>query len=899
MAFVLTGYGPLVVALVSIVCRMTDRLLLHVLMLALALAPRLAHAVTAQPLNPPTFTAEDLAQSLLAGEGIVISNVQFVGNNTAAGTFTDGAASIGIPDGIILSSGAVSGIQGPNEFDGLSTDFAGAGDPDLDTLTSSSTQDASVLEFDFVPSSSAITFTYVFASEEYNEYANTGFNDVFGFFVNGTNLALLPDGVTPVSINTVNGGNPDDQTGPVNPAFFVGNDCSDTPCSIDMEADGRTVALELHATVTPNVTNHMKIAIADTGDDSLDSWVFIQSGSFSVAENCTNGIDDDGDDLIDNADPDCHVCGDGNLDPGEQCDDGNVAPDDGCGPTCQLEGSTTTTSTTTSTVTTQPPTTTTTSTTSTLGTTSSTTTSTSSSTTSSTSTSVTTTTSTSSTSTTSTSSSTTSSTSTSSTSTTSTSSTTTTSTSSSTTTTLRSCTASAECDDGDPCNGGEVCESGFCLVQRGVGLTCMATRPIAVVTAFQGNSVALVDVRSLAVETTIPVGKAPWGVAWTPDGNRVFVTNREDDSVSVVDPIAEDVVATIGVGKQPLGVAVHPFLPRAYVTSYDDGKVSVIDTTTLGVVGTIAVDRGPAGVAVHPAGSRLYVSNYIDGTVSVIDVNAERVVATVPVPDLPLGIAVHPSGSKVYVVSLRGRMVTVIGTVSDTVLSRVRVGRKPVGVAFDPAGTRAYVSNSGDDSLTVLDAATDAVVGERPVGDFPLGVAVTDTGAVWSCDGDADQVTVIHSDTDVSSLEVPGAPVSMGLFIGALPDECPAPALVCDDANPLTGDACQPGVGCTNELVPGARGIGQAVDALVELAGDPSRDGDPLVVQVRQVLPEIASAVEAAETGGDKAAIKLARKALGPLMKLLGRARREGTLGAAGPQMLDIAREIRQQLRRL
>src|SRR4029434_5336960 len=102
-------------------------------------------------------------------------------------------------------------------------------------------------------------------------------------------------------------------------------------------------------------------------------------------------------------------------------------------------------------------------------------------------------------------------------------------------------------------------------------------------------------------------------------------------------------------------------------------------------------------------------------------------------------------------------------------------------------------------------------------------------------------------------LAVPGAPVSMGLFIGALPDECPAPALVCDDANPLTRDACQPGVGCTHEPVLGARGIGQAVDALEELAGDPNRDGDPLVVQVRQVLPDIASAVQATETGGDKA----------------------------------------------
>jgi YVTN family beta-propeller protein/cysteine-rich repeat protein len=804
--------------------------------LCLALLPRSGSAVTGTPLSPPTLTPDHLAQTLLGGGGgVTVSNVQFTGNPLAGGTFDGGAGSIGLDAGVVLSSGTVAGVAGPNDSDGQSTEFGLLGDADLNTLTSGgATNDAAVLEFDFVPTSSVITFTYVFGSEEYDEYANTGFNDVFGFFVNGTNLALLPDGVTPVTINTVNGGNPSNGTGPVNPAFFVGNDCTPRPCGIDMELDGRTVTLELRATVNPGVTNHLKMAIADVSDDSLDSWVFIKAGSFVVTENCSNGVDDDGDTLVDNADPNCHICGDGNADPGEQCDDGNVAAGDGCSPVCQLEGSSTTS-------TSGVPTT----------------------------------------------------------STTSTSSTTTTSTSTSTTTTLQSCTATPECDDGDPCNGDEVCEAGFCRVQRGIGPACTANRPIAVVTAFRDDAVALVDTRTLAVEATIPVGDAPWGVAWRPDGRRVFVTNREGRSVSVIDPVGQEVVATIGVGRQPLGVAVHPFLPRAYVTNYDDGTLSVIDTNTLAVAGTVNVGRGPAAVAVHPAGGKLWVTNYIAGSLSVVDAAAERVVATVAVPDLPLGVAVHPAGTKVYVVSHRGRLLTVLGTVSDTVLSRIRVGRKPVGVAFDAEGTRAYVSNSGDDTLTVLDAARDAIVGEVPVGNMPLGVAVAASGAVWACDGDSDDVRVVDPDGGADTLTIPGAPVSMGAFIGNLPDECPAPALVCDDANPLTDDTCEPGVGCNQDPVPGVRGVGAAVDAILALANDPAFEGDALVQRVRGALPALQSAVQAAETGGGKAAIRLAQRSLNPLAKLLTEARRDGTLGPVGPQLLDIAREIRQRLRQL
>lgn len=56
-----------------------------------------------------------------------------------------------------------------------------------------------------------------------------------------------------------------------------------------------------------------------------------------TAEICDDGIDNDEDGLVDQNDPDCQVCGDGDLDPGELCDDGNTNDGDGCSATCQPE----------------------------------------------------------------------------------------------------------------------------------------------------------------------------------------------------------------------------------------------------------------------------------------------------------------------------------------------------------------------------------------------------------------------------------------------------------------------------------------------------------------------------------------------------------------------------------
>ena len=48
--------------------------------------------------------------------------------------------------------------------------------------------DAAVLEFDFIAISDTILFDFVFASDEYLEFVNTAFNDVFGFFLSGPGI---------------------------------------------------------------------------------------------------------------------------------------------------------------------------------------------------------------------------------------------------------------------------------------------------------------------------------------------------------------------------------------------------------------------------------------------------------------------------------------------------------------------------------------------------------------------------------------------------------------------------------------------------------------------------------------------------------------------------------------
>jgi len=223
----------------------------------------------------------DLANQLV-GDGVTISNVVYTGAEIAAGRFTRGPQSVGFDTGILLSSGSVHNVIGPNSSDGITGNNGTPGDSALDTLSGFQTFDASVLEFDFIPDSDVVVFRYVFASDEYNEFVNSSFNDTFAFFVNGVNYATTGTG-QPISINTINRGNPFGSGGS-NSNLYRNNDLSDGGGSLDTEMDGLTVILTLAAPVNPGATNHMKLAIADASDRALDSVVFIETGSFQTAQ---------------------------------------------------------------------------------------------------------------------------------------------------------------------------------------------------------------------------------------------------------------------------------------------------------------------------------------------------------------------------------------------------------------------------------------------------------------------------------------------------------------------------------------------------------------------------------------------------------------------------------------
>ncbi|WP_374461434.1 choice-of-anchor L domain-containing protein [Chryseobacterium taeanense] len=259
--------------------------------------------VNAAGYAPTDYTPLQLVKDVLISSGTNscvtpnVSNVQVSPNLPAGnaqrswGYFHKGTTNFPFTDGIVLSTGYAEKAGNNYISTTLGDNLPTGSDPDLVAATnpSGSLNDAVILEFDFVPTSSQVKFNYLFASEEYTGSFPCSFSDAFALLLRPTaggpyvNMAVLPaPGTGPVSVTNIH---PQDSftgtnmgCGAPNVTFFGGYNTS----NIETNFNGRTVPLQATATVVPGQSYHFKMVLADAIDSSFDSAVFLEGGSFNI-----------------------------------------------------------------------------------------------------------------------------------------------------------------------------------------------------------------------------------------------------------------------------------------------------------------------------------------------------------------------------------------------------------------------------------------------------------------------------------------------------------------------------------------------------------------------------------------------------------------------------------------
>ncbi len=273
-------------------------------------------------------TAEEMVEVLIKAPpaNVTISNAARIGHGRASGTYTGGGTllglplwhrgPIGIPHGVVLSTGDIysvrGGLQKWNTSGSTTTVNFMPGDADLNALkVPGATRDAAGLTFN-VQSDKPQYFAceFVFGSEEYKEWVYNSYNDIFGVFVGVPNIAWIPPicGTggkwLPVSVDNVNKGHKGKPA--VGRLCYVNNSNVEKLPNWDprqTELDGLTARppfakpdqrFVLRTSMTrmePNTKYTVKLVIADNSDPLWDSAAFVKC--YFRAGACVIPVDDD------------------------------------------------------------------------------------------------------------------------------------------------------------------------------------------------------------------------------------------------------------------------------------------------------------------------------------------------------------------------------------------------------------------------------------------------------------------------------------------------------------------------------------------------------------------------------------------------------------------------------
>lgn len=223
-------------------------------------------------------SAIDMAQTIF-GDGVTVVGASYTGDDDSSGVYTNGdSITPGVTpadSGVMFSTGDLRGFtnstpwwsSNSNQSNSTTTTSSGPNnESDFNAAAGTSTFDASFLDADFIPTGDAMTMRFVFASEEFPEYATGAFQDFVGVWINGT-LVDLAVGDGDIDPNNLNAGS--------NSNLFVDN----TQDQYNTEMDGFTVAMTLTIPVISGQVNSIRIGVADVTDSQYDSTLLIAADS--------------------------------------------------------------------------------------------------------------------------------------------------------------------------------------------------------------------------------------------------------------------------------------------------------------------------------------------------------------------------------------------------------------------------------------------------------------------------------------------------------------------------------------------------------------------------------------------------------------------------------------------
>ena len=283
----------------------------------------------------------------------------------------------------------------------------------------------------------------------------------------------------------------------------------------------------------------------------------------------------------------------------------------------------------------------------------------------------------------------------------------------------------------------------------------------------EGQEVAIIDLRVNRLATSLPAGGVPSGLAVTPYGRLLLVSNETTHTVRTYqqrDYGLYNPLGDVGVGKNPQQIVINGSRSEAIVAVAGDRRVAVLDVSSVKdrptLKGLAPMVDAPIGVAVSSDGAatvsasatQLYrVQKAADGTYG-----ANAVTLPTATDRRFASVAMWKDRS-ILVDAQRNELLIVAadGTVQTIDLKRDGQASQPARVIVNYQETKLYIACPGTNSIAIVDPAAGKLLQHLDLGaaaGVPVGLAVTPDGTkLYASTQIGREMVIVDTSPDVTT----------------------------------------------------------------------------------------------------------------------------------------------------
>ena len=242
------------------------------------------------------------------------------------------------------------------------------------------------------------------------------------------------------------------------------------------------------------------------------------------------------------------------------------------------------------------------------------------------------------------------------------------------------------------------------------------------------HNLSIFDKRARSLSGITPTGRAPWGVAFDPVRQRIYVALSQSDQVEVYDATLLESLGSIQLrpGDAPREIALTPDGLALVCANSGSNSVSFVDPAAMVEVGRVQVDQEPTSVVMDRTGSRAYVSNARGKSVSVLDVPNRALAGSIATDYGPLRVQINRAGNRLLIATVNSPYVVAYSLPGLSPAGQTYVGLGITALKLDPATDLLYVAQHGTDRLAVYTSFSDLPIDTVEVGGDATYMAISD-----------------------------------------------------------------------------------------------------------------------------------------------------------------------------